>query len=317
MLLDWLAVALRAEGCTVEEHTGWETRTMKPETQFTPVALIDHHTAGSKVIPNYPNKPYYSNVALQSKCNLTIRPDGVVVCLNAGWAFDSGYGDRLVLNAVEADRVLPDPSDTYKSLDPLVPGGPNPARLGNAWFIDIEVQHLGNGDPIVPVQREALIRSNVAICRQMNWDPRTRVIGHREWTVRKGDPRWNGNANPMPEIRADTYAMLNPQEDFDMLPLKKGETREDVRLLQIKLNKGYGLKLALTAVYDDPTVAAVKTHLGGFTGSPVGQKGEEVVATMWQALDDAVDAKRASAIDATARANAAAAHQRLDKLHTV
>ena len=216
MQLSWLADALRAEGLTVVEHTGWADRSMRPFNEFSPVALLNHHTAGSSILTDYPGPPYYRDTSLQTKCNVTIRGDGTVVVLNAGWAADSGYGDRLVLNAVQADRPLPPPTDTYTSTSPeVVPGGSNPGRLGNAWFIDIEVQHLGNGDPIAAVQREALIRSNAAICRRMGWDPRTRVIGHREWTKRKTDPRWDGDTNPMPGIRADTYQRLT-EGDFEM-----------------------------------------------------------------------------------------------------
>lgn len=200
MRLDWLADVLRDEGCTVLEHSGWSTRTMEPFDSFTPEGLIDHHTAGSSVIPNYPDPPFYSNTSLESKCNLTIRPDGVCVTLNAGYAYDSGDGVPAVLAAVRGDTELPD-LDQYDAADSIL--------LGNRWYIDIEVQHLGNGDPIVPVQREALIRANVAICRRMGWDPRYRVIGHLEWAPkRKFDPRWDGTANPMPGIRADTLALL-------------------------------------------------------------------------------------------------------------
>lgn len=316
MRLAWLANAMNAAGLTVIEHSGWALRG-QPFEDYTPVGLINHHTAGSSVLTNYPDPPYYRNESLENKCNLTIRGDGTVCVLNAGWAADSGYGDRKVLAAVRADAARPDPTDTYSDLTPVTPGGANPGVLGNAWYIDIEVQHLGNGDPIDPRQRDALIRANAAICEVMGWDPLTRLIGHREWSTRKVDPRWGGSTNPMPQIRLDTVALLTPKEDYEMLPLKKDEKREDVRLLQIKLNKAYGLKLPLSAVYDAATVAAVKAHLGAFTGSPVGQKGEEVVATMYQALEDAVAVKNATAVDPTARINAKAAHQRLDTLHEI
>jgi hypothetical protein len=205
--LDWLADELRAAGLTVIEHDGWETRTMRPFDQFMPVGLLNHHTAGSSVLTNYPDPPYWSNRRLEASCNITIRGDGTVAVLNAGWAHDSGNGDKKVLAAVRADRAAPKPSDTYVDGKP---GGVNPGVSGNRYYIDIEVQHLGNGDPIVPAQRMALIATNAVICRHMAWDPRFRLIGHREWTRRKVDPRWDGSANPMPQIRQDT---LNTMED--------------------------------------------------------------------------------------------------------
>jgi len=202
MQLDWLADIHRDAGLTVVEHTGWKTRTMRPFSDYKPVGLLNHHTAGSSVLTDYPNPPYYRNEALEEKCNLTIRGDGVVVILNAGWAFDSGYGDRKVLAAVGSDTPLPAPTDTYNSSGQ--PAGSNPGVGGNAWFIDNEIQHLGNGSAIASAQREALITSNAVICQHMGWDPAFRVIGHREWTTRKIDPRWGGFTNPMPQIRTDT-----------------------------------------------------------------------------------------------------------------
>lgn len=203
MKLDWLADALRDEGVDVIEYAGWATRSNKPFDQFNPVGLIDHHTAGSSVLYNYPEEPFYSNASLATKCNITIRPDGVAVVLNAGFAYDSGMGAPAVLAAVKADKPLP-------KLDGL-----KSTISGNPHFIDIEVQHLGNGDPIVAVQREALIRCNAAICRHMGWDPMTRVIGHREWAPdRKVDPRWDGFSNPMPAIRFDTAQQLKGEDDM-------------------------------------------------------------------------------------------------------
>jgi hypothetical protein len=212
--LDWLADVHRDAGLAVVEHTGWATRTLRPFDEYHPVGLLNHHTAGYKVLTAYPGPPYYSNTSLQDKCNITIRGDGTVVVLNAGWAKDSGYGDRRVLAAVRAGQPAPAPTDTYSSLDPVTPGGANPGVGGNAWFIDNEVQHLGNGTYIAGAQRDALIRSNAAVLAHLGWDPATRLIGHREWTTRKVDPRWGGFANPMPQIRQDTLLA----KDDDMTP---------------------------------------------------------------------------------------------------
>lgn len=320
MRLDWLADALRDEGCQVLEHTGWSVRSAEPFDSFNPEGLVNHHTAGSAVLTSYPNPPYYRNSALEMKCNLTIRGDGTCITLNAGWAHDSGFGDRRVLAAVRMDAPRPEPTDTYKSQSPIVvPGGSNPGVLGNAFFIDIEVQHLGNGDPIAPPQRDALIRANAAICRHLGWDPMTRLIGHREWSSRKQDPKWDGSANPMPKIRTDTQARLAaPSKEDDLLPLKKGEVREDVRLLQLRLNKGFDAGLVLSGTYDAATVTAVKTHLTRFTSAANLQNGEIVVSTMWEGLEDRLRSLAGGdGTDEIARAKAEQAHLRLDKLHQV
>ena len=206
--LDHVAERAQAAGLRVVKVDGWRTRTKPPKSKanggkFQPIGVIDHHTA----------PPVPGNLEKLSKaCNISIRhPDGAVCLLNSGWAYDSGWGDRFVLAAVKADAPLPRPTDTYKTLDPdPIPGGMNPGVLGNPFFIDIEVQHLGDKSPLLEVMERALVVTNAALCEFMGWNPKTRVIGHREWTKRKIDPRWNGGANPMPGLRSATAAQLDP-----------------------------------------------------------------------------------------------------------
>jgi hypothetical protein len=210
--LDHVAVRAAQAGLPVVKFDGWRTRTSRAAKKanngkFEPIGLIDHHTA--------PPVPFPLD-RLTSKCNISIRnPDGAVCLLNAGWAHDSGFGDRLVLEAVRSDAPPPPPSDTYKTLKPdPVPGGANPGILGNPFFIDIEVQHLGDASPLLEVMHQALIVTNAAICEFMRWDPQTRIIGHREWTRRKPDPKWDGKANPMSGLRSNTLAELNPHGEM-------------------------------------------------------------------------------------------------------
>ena len=206
--LDHVAVRAQQAGLPVVKFDGWRTRTSRASKRsnggrYEPIGVIDHHTA-----PPVP----FSLDSLKNKCNISIRhPDGAVCLLNAGWAHDSGWGDRFVLDAVRADAPLPAPSDTYKTLKPdPMPGGANPGILGNPFFVDIEVQHLGDGSPLLEVMHQALIITNAAICEFMRWNPETRVIGHREWTRRKPDPRWNGKSNPMAGLRSATIGELGP-----------------------------------------------------------------------------------------------------------
>lgn len=196
------------EGIPVVEWSGphpvtgnpvkWRDMTMPYSFTAEPTGLLDHHTA--------PPVPYPIN-KLADRCNYTIRhPDGAVVLMNAGIAYDSGNGDRNVLAAVREDRPAPAPTDTYNLAG--LPAGTNPGVSGTRWYVDVEVQHLGDGSPLLPALRRSLIVANAALCEALSFDPRYRVIGHREWTKRKIDPRWDGFANPMPSIRADVAAQI-------------------------------------------------------------------------------------------------------------
>lgn len=222
-MLTWMADAFRDEGLTVVEYSGWKTRTMRPESNFQPAALLNHHTAGSSVLTDYPNPPYWSDSSLADRCNVTIRPDGTVVTLNAGYAYDSGKGAPEVLNAVLNDQPLPNLTNLTSTLN------------GNPYFIDIEVQHLGDGSPIHPPQYEALIATNAAICKHMGWDPATRLIGHREWAPdRKTDPRWDGYSNPMPDIRQATTDHMQGDIMNQFIPLLQSMDIAWWRQLQAK-----------------------------------------------------------------------------------
>lgn len=52
-------------------------------------------------------------------------------------------------------------------------------------------------------------------------------------------------------------------EDNSMLPLKKGMSNEDVRLIQSMLNTAYKTSLTKDGVYGDATAAVIKQHVGG------------------------------------------------------
>lgn len=204
--LVWMADELRAAGLAPVELTGWKTRSDVRNvysSELAPIGLINHHTAGASILYNYPEPPYWTDTRLAPVCNITIRPDGTLSVLSAGIAYDSGKGSRKVYDAVRNDRPLP----------PLA--GLTSDMNGTLHFIDIEVQHLGNGSPIDPRQHKTLIKTNAVICKHYGWNPMTRLIGHREWAPdRKTDPRWNGSANPMPGIRIATKQAM--EEDMSM-----------------------------------------------------------------------------------------------------
>jgi len=162
------------------------------ERNYTPAGIINHHTASTA---------WYPKEKLTTKCNLYIDPDGVVWIMSAGYQFDSGDGDRLVLQAILHDQVPPQPMDTATN---------GLRMLGNQWFIDIEVGHPGDGSPIPAVQRESLIKTNVALLRMHGWSPYINLIDHKWWTRRKVDVRWswNGKIDKMTDIQNDVAAAL-------------------------------------------------------------------------------------------------------------
>ncbi len=303
MRLDWLADVLRAAGLDVIEYDGWQERTNRPFDSYTPIALLDHHTAGSSILTNYPDPPDWPDSRLAKVCNLTIRGSGIVVVLNAGYAYDSGNGDRKVLDAVRNDQPAPAPTDTYDNLGH--PAGPNPGITGNPWFIDIEVQHLGNGDPIHPPQREALITANRAICDRMGWNPETRLLGHREWTKRKVDPRWDGFSNPMPQIRIDsqpeddTMFVLRTDPDGQSKAWKVEYWKRQLLRIDPTLNLDPADGAAPWGEYTDTFADAVKVHATPATGEGIGPgEADRILVKLHQSTDlssymttEAADAK--------------------------
>ena len=197
--LQWMYDELKDAGINVRAADSWRERTNPTGNIYSPVAVLNHHTAGSSLLVNYPDPPYWPDYRLWDKCNITIQPDGVVAVLNAGYAYDSGKGDSTVLQRVLNDGQIIMPADFT-----------NDDRInGNPYFIDIEVQHVGDGSFINPPQREALIETNAVLLNHYEWNPMTRLLGHREWTRRKVDPKWGGLANPMPGIRKDTERRID------------------------------------------------------------------------------------------------------------
>lgn len=283
----WLVDTLENAGLTVHPFKDWETR---GQTTFTPTGVMWHHTVTRPTTAD-PTIDHFlaitgSSTVAAPLCNYSTNRDGSVSVIAAGTANHGGTG---VWKGVSGNRY---------------------------WFGD-EMKNLGTSkEPWPQIQLDAARIAAAAILAHLE-KPADWLVAHKEYATpagRKSDP----HTLNMTAERLLVAALLNPTEEAtDMLPLKKGEKREDVRLLQLKLNKAYGVKLAMTGVYDDATVAAVKAHLTQYTGSPNLANGEIVVSTMWEGLDETLRVKAGAAVDPTARANAAAAHGRIDKLHTV
>ena len=191
----YLADVLRDVGLTVVEEPGWKTRTQPSNGRdYTPIGILNHHTA--------PPNPYPVD-RLYTKCNLFIATDGTVHVVAAGYQWDSGSGSIDVLRQVQAQTH---PGRLAKDQDFT-----SSPTSGNPYFIDIEVDHPGDGSHLNQAQFDALVKCDFAILRHRGW-PVQQVLGHAEWTSRKTDPRWDGSWQPMPTVRAAVQALL--EEDM-------------------------------------------------------------------------------------------------------
>ncbi|MET7616950.1 peptidoglycan-binding protein [Streptomyces sp. NPDC005408] len=173
---DRLVSILRAEGAKVVEYGSWRTHNRNHMGSFGPInGVIIHHTVSSGTDASV-RLCYDGYAKLPGPlCHGVIAKDGTVYLISAGRANHAGAGDADVLAAVADERALPAPND--RSAD------------GNTHFYGFECVNLGNGaDPWPDAQLEAIERASAAICRAYGWSAAS-VIGHKEWTNQKQDPR--------------------------------------------------------------------------------------------------------------------------------
>ncbi|MFI6545207.1 peptidoglycan-binding protein [Streptomyces prunicolor] len=174
---DALVAALRAEGVTVVEHTGWRTNNRNSKGGWGPVnGVVIHHTVTSGTAGSV-SLCFNGHSALPGPlCHGVIAKDGTVHLVGNGRANHAGSGDGDVLKAVVAQSAtLPAPNQNNTD--------------GNVHFYGFECVNLGDGkDPWPAVQLEAMVRASAALCRAHGWNAHS-VIGHKEWTNTKIDPR--------------------------------------------------------------------------------------------------------------------------------
>ncbi|MER7930469.1 peptidoglycan-binding protein [Streptomyces sp. NPDC096057] len=174
---DSLVAALRAEGVSVVEHEGWRTHNRNSKGSWGPVnGVVIHHTVTSGTTASV-NLCYNGHSELPGPlCHGVIAKDGTVYLVGNGRANHAGSGDGDVLAAVVAEKAtLPAPNENNTD--------------GNVHFYGFECVNLGDGkDPWPAVQLEAMVRASAALCRAHGWSARS-VIGHKEWTNTKIDPK--------------------------------------------------------------------------------------------------------------------------------
>jgi nucleoid-associated protein YgaU len=222
--------ALQAEGVTVKQYKTWSNhnRGLRGDGWGPVHGVVLHHTVTKGAKPaqtansveqcyvGYPDPP---NNLPGPLCHGVIDKQGVVHMVGWGRTNHAGLGDSSVMDAVIAERPLPKP--TAMNLD------------GNSRMYGFECINLGDGkDPWPDVQVEAMVRTAAALLRAHGWGQTgtTSVIGHKEWTNTKVDPRGTGGGD-MDAIRARVAERLRHPASWSpasaapaTYTVKKGDT---------------------------------------------------------------------------------------------
>lgn len=191
--------ALRDEGLKVVQHGSWRTHNRGSRgTGWGPLnGVMVHHTVTSGVDGTV-RLCYQGRSDLPGPlCHGVIDKQGVVHLVGWGRANHAGLGDDDVLQAViREDAHLPAPNE--RNTD------------GNSRFYGFECINLGDGhDPWPEAQLDAIERAAAALCRAHGWSANS-VIGHKEWTSWKVDPR----GFSMDDMRARVAARLKHHPDY-------------------------------------------------------------------------------------------------------
>lgn len=185
-----ILTALKAEGLTVHEHTGWTTHNREAATgkTFGPViGVLIHHTAGhgDKEIC-YNGRPDLPGPLCHSWLGKT---DGLWM-IGHGRANHAGLVDLDVLNALRAE-TSPLPHDDQANAD------------GNDVLYGLEIENLGDSkDPYPASQYRDAVLWAAALCRAHGWTEKS-VAGHKEVQPGKIDPSFDMNT-----FRADVKKQL-------------------------------------------------------------------------------------------------------------
>lgn len=170
-----LAAVLRNEGLTVVEEGDYARRGGDGAAYQ---GVMVHHTATG---PKWTLAQLRKLLVTHGReglpaplCNVWQRRDGSVHVVAERKANHSGPGSRAVLRALVAGKPLPKPGKDDEH--------------GNRHFIGIECENDGQGEGWSQQQMDSLVRVCAALCRAQGWEAH-RVLGHREWTTRKVDPR--------------------------------------------------------------------------------------------------------------------------------
>ena len=295
---DRLVAALRAEGVTVREVSGWRTNNRNHKGKWGPVnGVIVHHTVtgpGTDVV----GLIYGGHSALPGPLATgCITKDGTVHLTGNGRANHAGGGDPDVLAAVVAESYRDRPPAPHEH------DGSAGAVDGNARFYGWECENKGDGkDPWPRVQYHAMVKATAAVCRAHGWSAKS-AIGHLEWSDWKPDPR----GFTMTDFRRDLAACLAQPagvwpgvEEEDEMALSDADI-EKIALASAKKT------LTLDGVIANPVEGSENTHIALMTAV----RNIEKIGRRTEARVVGLGAPQVSDAQVAALAEAVAAHPRL------
>jgi len=176
----------------------WQTHNRNHKGPWGPVnGVMIHHTASSGDAGSV-SLCYDGRSDLPGPlCHAVGTNDGRMHLVGHGRANHAGNGDPDVLRAVINETALPSPNQSTTD--------------GNDNFYGLEIVNAGNNVDTYPeVQYLAAVLWAASICDAHGWNENS-VIGHKEWTNQKIDPRGpveNRGAFNMNTFRADVRAVL-------------------------------------------------------------------------------------------------------------
>lgn len=208
-----MLTSLQREGLNVAQpYSGWRTHNRNHVGRWGGVnGIVIHHTAGS----NSRTLCYYGTASLPGPlCHAHLEKSGKLNMIGHGRANHAGTFAANAHSAVVNERSSHPRPDASEPID------------GNAHYYGIEIENLGNGrDPYPAAQYDAAVRWAAAICRHHGWSADS-VIGHKEGTRRKIDPKGplaSGGAFDMDKFRADVTKRLAGKPDSSTNPTPKPE----------------------------------------------------------------------------------------------
>lgn len=233
MRATWMADALRAGGCAVDETRvpDWRAR---GHGEFAAIThIVGHHTAGAST-GDYPSLGIVRDgrPGLDGPlANLGLTRSGVWVPIASGVAWHAGAG-------------------SYPGL---------PANNANYYALGVEAESVGSRDDWTPQQRISYPKGVAALLKRMG-QPASHFIGHKEWApTRKVDPGfWDMNVFRA-AVSLNLAGAPAPEPEPPAPPV---QPKEDTVMFLIRNSKGVVVLLSDTFAEWVPTADDHRNLMG-------------------------------------------------------